>query len=131
MYLGFLFLLTSCFSIETKNGSEAYKYWSGTAIPDNVEVIEGEYYQSPHFTLEFEFFLKFKPTKEWHIEFINQNRMKIDILDRDAFSFAYHPTWFVPDYNFKVYSENDEFNKSRYFVNEKNGLCYLYATTGM
>jgi len=52
-------LLTSC-SIKTKNAEEAYKHWSGTEPPKGIKLIKGEYYQSPHFSLEYELFLKFE-----------------------------------------------------------------------
>lgn len=128
---GMLIFLTNCLPIETKNGNKAYEYWSGEEPPKEIEIIEGEYYQSPHFTLEFEFFLKFKPNEEWHLEFLKQNKFEKDTLNGGSLRLTKPPEWFLTDHNFEVYSKNDEYDRSRYFVNRKNGLCYLYVTIGM
>lgn len=129
--LGVAVLMISCFPVETKNAKKAYEYWSGEKPPVDIEIINGAYYQSPHFTLEYEFFLKFKPTIEWREAFLDYNELEIDTLNEETIRFIKSPKWFLPNYKFKTYSKNEAFDRSRYFVNQESGVCYIYETVGM
>ncbi|XMO87714.1 hypothetical protein AAFN75_05375 [Algibacter sp. AS12] len=124
-------LFVGCFSIDTSNPKEAYKYWAGVEVYEGIEIMNGEYYQSPHFTLEYEFFLKFKPTKKWWNEFIVINNLEVDNQNVDWSAFTKLPKWFKPVSNYSIYSKNNDFDRSRYFIEEKSGICYIYETVGM
>ena len=126
-------LLVSCFATETKNPEKAYKYWSGTESPKEIKLIKGEYYKSPHFFLEYELFLKFKSDKKWFDEFVESNELEIDTTQNDWSEWIELPIWFKIDINYVMYSknQNDEFERSRYFINPENGMCYIYETVGM
>jgi hypothetical protein len=128
-----LILLVSCLPIETKNAEKAYKYWSGSEPPKQIELIKGEYYQSPHFTLEYELFLKFKSDKKWFNEFVEYNGLEIDTIKNKWSQWTKLPNWFVTDKNFLIYAKNqdNEFERSRYFINPTTGICYIYETVGM
>jgi hypothetical protein len=128
-----LILLVSCLPIETKNAEKAYKYWSGSEPPKQIELIKGEYYQSPHFTFEYELFLKFKSDKKWFNEFVEYNGLEIDTIKNKWSQGTNLPAWFVTDKNFLIYAknQNDEFERSRYFINPTTGICYIYETVGM
>ncbi len=126
----FVFLF-SCFSTETSDPEKAYKYWAGQSPPEDLKLIKGEYYQSPHYTLEYEFFLKFKPTNNWWNAFIEQNNLEEDSLNEEWFKHDGFPKWFKPDNSYLIYSKNDEFDRSRCFINLENGVCYIYETVGM
>lgn len=131
--IGFIFallFLTSCYSLETDKPEEAFKYWSGQNPPKEIRVLEGKYFQSPHFFLEYELFLKLEVEKDWRIEFIEYNKLKIDTLKVD-WKFTEFPEWFEPTPDFIIYSKNDKFDNSRYFFNRKTRICYLYETVGM
>ncbi|OSY86977.1 hypothetical protein WH52_13845 [Tenacibaculum holothuriorum] len=78
--LGLTFLLAGCFPIETKDAEQAYEYWSGTKPPREIELLKGEYYQSPHFSLEYELFLKFRSDKRWFDELVQYNNLEIDTV---------------------------------------------------
>lgn len=127
------FLLTACFSVETDQPKKAWKYWSGSEPPENVQMIKGEYYQSPHFTLEYELFLKFKTNKKWLDEFITYNNLTIDTIGNDWARRTALPNWFKPDRSFVKYSSDpaDNFERSRYFFNPNNGEAYIFETVGM
>jgi hypothetical protein len=127
-----LILLASC-SIKTKNAKEAYKHWSGSESPKEIKLIKGEYYQSPHFSLEYELFLKFKSDDKWFNEFIKYNKLEIDTVKNDWAKFTELPKWFETDTNYLIYTkdQNDKFERSRYFINPKTGICYIYETVGM
>ncbi|WP_103070134.1 hypothetical protein [Aquimarina sediminis] len=130
---GLLLLLVSCFPVETKNAEKAYKYWSKGEPPKEIKLINGEYYQSPHFSLEYELFLKFKSDKKWFNEFIEYNKLEIDTMRNDWARWTELPKWFKTDSNYLIYAKNqtDEFERSRYFINPKTGICYIYESTGM
>lgn len=131
LIFGFIIMLYGCFSTETSNPEKAYRYWAGQKSDNNLELIKGEYYQSPHFTLEYEFFLKFKPTSLWWDAFIEQNNLKEDSQSNEWFKHDNFPKWFEPNKNSLIYSKNDEFDRSRYFINHETGICYIYETLGM
>lgn len=130
---GVLTILISCTSIETKNPEKAYKYWSGNESPKEIELIKGEYYQSPHFTLEYELFLKFKSDEKWFNEFVQYNKLEIDTVKNDWAGWTELPKWFKTDSNYLIYAKNqtDQFERSRYFINSKTGICYIYESFGM
>ncbi len=83
MGLSLTFLLTSCSKIETTDAKEVYQYWSGTELPKEIQLIKGAYYQSPHFSLEYELFLKFKTDENWFDEFVEYNELEIDTVNND------------------------------------------------
>ena len=128
-----LILLVSCFGVETKNPEKAYKYWSGSEIPKEIEIINGAYYQSPHFSLEYELFLKFKSSENWFNDFVEYNNLEIDTIKHDWAGRTELPKWFKPNKNYLIYSkdQNNEFERSRYFINPSNDICYIYETVGM
>jgi len=125
------FFLTACFSSSSSDGEETFEYWYGAESPDDINVINGQYYQSPHFTLEYELFLEFKSSEKWWREFIEQNQLELDRQNDDWKGLADFPVWFAPKSNFLIYSRNDRFDRSRYFFNSETGLCFIYETVGM
>jgi hypothetical protein len=126
-------LLVSCFQIETKNPKKAYEYWSGSEPPKEIKLIKGQYYQSPHFSLEYELFLKFKSDKKWFNDFVEYNGLELDTVKNNWSKWTDLPKWFKTDKNYLIYTknQNDEFERSRYFINPENGICYIYETVGM
>ncbi len=130
-----LTLLVSCWSHSSSNPENAFRYWTkSNSLPKEIKILRGEYYQSPHFTLEYEVFLKFKPTKEWWYTFKRQNKLvEVKASDNDDWmSFTSDLGWFNPDHNFTIYAPTDyEWNRSRYFIDYDKGICYVYETLGM
>ena len=133
MISSLLTLFVSCFPIETNNAEKAYEYWSGSKPPTEIELMKGEYYQSPHFSLEYELFLKFKSDEKWFNEFAEYNALEIDSVGNDWSRRTELPEWFKLDENYLIYTRNqtDENELSRYFTNPATGICYIYETVGM
>ncbi|MBI1288407.1 MAG: hypothetical protein GC178_12615 [Flavobacteriales bacterium] len=127
------FLFTGCWSTKTDDPKEAWKYWLGIEVPQQVELYNGEYYQSPHFTLEYELFLKFKTDKSWFIELAAYNNLELDTTGNDWARWTELPAWFKPDKYSLTYckDQTDVFERSRYIINPKTGVCYVYETVGM
>ncbi len=120
-------------STKTNDAEEAFRYWSGSKSPKEIKLIKGEYYQSGHFTLEYELFLKFKTNKKWFKEFVRQNNLEIDTTGNNWSRFTELPNWFKTNDDYIIYAkdQHDDFERSRYFLNPKNGICYIYETVGM
>jgi hypothetical protein len=118
------FFGTSCSEIRTNDPTESYKHWAGANPTEDIELLQGEYWQSSHWTREYILYLKFKPTDIWWTQFIKQNQLQSTTENWDAPSDS--PDWFRPDDNFKTYKSTDDFNSSRYFKNELTGECYIY-----
>jgi hypothetical protein len=124
--------LVSC-SVKSKNAEESFQYWSGRKPPKQIELIEGEYYKSPHFSLEYALFLKFKSDENWFYEFVKQNKLKINKDKKNWTKLTEFPDWFKPNTQYLIFCKNpkDEFERSRYFIDPESRMCYFYETLGM
>jgi len=120
-----LFALTSCYEKKSNDALKTYKYWAGTKPPDELQLIDGKYLQSAHWTKEYIMYLKFKPTKLWWDEFLKQNNISEDKSDWTMPSDA--PNWFNPSETSVRYGGNTDFDQgSRYFRDTITRICYLY-----
>ncbi|GAO41394.1 hypothetical protein [Flavihumibacter petaseus] len=128
-----LVLLTGCFKTETKDPGKAFTYWYGSEPPAHIEMIRGQYFQSPHFTLEYEVFLKFRTNNKWFNGFAEYRKLEIDTVKNDWTRWTELPRWFKPDQTFLIYAKDpkNEFETSRYFFNPDSGICYIFETAGM
>ena len=130
LLLVFLFF-TSCFSRSSSDAEKTFEYWAGTKTPDEVELINGQYFQSPHFTIEYELFLQFKTTERWWNQYTQKNGLMLDEPQSDWKTFTELPEWFTPPDSYLIYSKNNSFDRSRYFFDVKTGTCYVYESVGM
>ena len=128
-----ILLLSGCISKSSTDAVSAFEYWTKGTVPKGFVLLNGEYYQSPHFTLEYEVFLKFKPTKQWWHRFKEQNQLvETTPSDDDMWiDMTRALDWFKPDDRFIEYKLPDEWNRSRYFIDYEKGVCYVYETLGM
>lgn len=126
-------IFISCLPVNTSNPENAFGYWSGMKPPEGMEIFEGKYNRSPHFTMEYEFILKFKPTEKWWNEYISLNELEIDTIKNNWSKHIKLPKWFKVNEDYIIYckNQNDEFDRSRYFINPSTGICYIYETVGM
>lgn len=121
----FMFLFTACFEINSNDPVEIYKNWAGAKPSEDLELLNGQYWQSPHFPKEYIMYLKYKPTQEWLEKFLEQNQLIMDyckwIKPQDA------PNWFNPSENSTRYRGRANFDQgSRYFWNPQTAICYIY-----
>lgn len=116
--------LSSCIPIDTDNPNKAFKYWAGFSPPEKFKVIKGEYYQSPHFTLEYTAIFKLHPNYEWWSKLVKQNMLSRDNTKWNRPSDL--PDWFRPSEKSIMYSNHDEFDDSRYFEESETGVIYIY-----
>jgi hypothetical protein len=125
IFLISFFLLTSCGEIRTTDAKETYEYWAGNEPNENIKILNGRYWQSSHWTKEYEVYLEIKTNSKWIREFIKQNKMKVKTskeinLPDDA------PDWFKPKIGLKVYEPRDFSQGSIYFADEKKGYIMFY-----
>jgi hypothetical protein len=119
-----IFTLIGCSEIKTNDPKKAYKHWAGTYPSKDLNVLNGQYWESAHLTKEYIMFLKLKPTKEWWEEFLKQNDISVDKGEWTAPSDT--PAWFNPAKNTIRYYGGDHFNQSRYFRDTLTGVCFIY-----
>ena len=116
--------LSSCSEINTTNPIESYKHWAGEKPPGDLEVIQAKYWQSAHWTKEYIFYAKVKPTEEWWNGFVSQNNLKIDEGQWTAPEDA--PDWFTLPADVIRYRLEDYFYDSRFLRDTKTGECFIY-----
>ncbi|MFT3843884.1 MAG: hypothetical protein QM725_02435 [Lacibacter sp.] len=103
---------------------ETYKYWTGANAPNDIELLNGQYWQSAHFTKEYIMFLKFKPSKKWWNEFTKQNNLITDTTKWTNPSET--PNWFLPTNKSLQFRQAGFSESSRYFCDTSTGICYIY-----
>src|SRR5258708_32555193 len=101
-------LLTSCSEVRTNDAINSYKYWSGSNPSDDIEVVNGIYWQSGHWTREYIVYLKLKPTHKWWNSFMKQNQLQL--VKGDWTKPSDSPDWFQPTGKFEIYKHPDNFN---------------------
>lgn len=122
--ISILVFLTGCSEIKTDDPINSYQYWTGTKPKGDVKVLNGQYWQSGHWTREYILYLRIKPTDNWWSEFVKQNQLQIG--NEDWIKSSDTPAWFhLPD-NVEIYKQTDDFNDSRYFKDKVTGECYIY-----
>ena len=124
-----LVLLTGCWPINTTEPEKAFTYWAGYKPTGDFNIMNGEYHQTPHFTTEYEAYLKLKPPSEWWGKLVEQRQLEPDLEDWTKRSDA--PSWFNPFENTQRYCKDGTFGNSRYFLDTLTGECYIYETVGM
>lgn len=119
------FALTGCYEKKSNDALETFKYWAGTTPPADIGLLNGQYWQSAHWTKEYIMYLKFKPTKVWWDEFLKQNYIPIDKDEWAKPTDA--PNWFKPSDSSIRYGIKDDMDQgSRYFRDTLTGVCYIY-----
>ncbi len=93
-------LFSGCFQIHTDNPEKAFKYWTGISSSNSeVDVINGKYWRSSHFTLEYEVYLKMKVSAAWKTSLIELNEMLPDTTEwycpKDVPSWFFFPEEYV------------------------------------
>lgn len=119
-------LFISCSERKTTNPDEVYELWIGEKPTGNINPINGNYWQSAHFTNEYILFLEIEANSKFWEVFIKQHNLIIDTFDND-FLISDKPDWFNPPKNAIKYKINDSFDQgSRYFQDTVNNKIYIY-----
>lgn len=88
-------VLSSCWATKTDDADKAFSYWARQS-PDHKKVtpIRGQYWQSPHFTLEYVAYLQLVIEPEWKKELLELNEMYTD--STKFYRTENTPVWFLP-----------------------------------
>lgn len=115
------FLLLGCIGEQTNNPGKVFKYWAGLSAPDGVQPVNGDYWESPHWTKEYILFLEIKASRKWINEYLVENQ----ITDTsEEFSIPQDaPDWFKPDSTFVMFGNGFT---STYYVDSKNNRLFIY-----
>ena len=119
-----LIFLSGCSQVHTDNPEKAFRYWTRIPLPNSeVKVLKGKYWQSGHFTLEYEAYLQLVTSKEWRNELIRLNNLTIDTTEwycpKDV------PNWFSPPDPFIQYQSPHNF-QSRFWLQQEGDTVYIY-----
>lgn len=122
-----LLILTAFISCSEKRSdvaSECYKLWSGENAPKDVEVINGTYWESAHWSKEYIMFLELNASENWRKQFIKQNNM---ILVSDQWTQpADIPDWFKPSDSYRQWVSPNDKQGSRCFEDSVSGKIFIY-----
>jgi hypothetical protein len=127
-------ILSGCTEINTADPFETYDYWMKDYISEDVEILNGEYWESAHWSKEYVVYMKLKPSKKWWSKFktaYDLTNHKIDevgvekavIFEIDDPEWIKKPDWFGPNLNSEVYGH---FGGSKYFWDSHNEILYVY-----
>ncbi len=128
-----LFLFVSCSEIRTENKDKIFELWTGSTLPKNVTVINGSYWQSAHWSKEYEVYIQIKATNEWWNELKNINELSNfkssfnEDIERKFFRNKYkaiieQPQWFKPKKSSEIFIRGG----SEYFWNPKNKMLFIH-----
>ncbi|CAA6824281.1 MAG: Unknown protein [uncultured Aureispira sp.] len=101
---------------------ETFQYWAGAAPWEGIEVLNGQYWSSAHWSKEYILYMEVNVPVKMALDFIKDNRLKITAdevkFPEDA------PDWFQPLSSFKEYEAGSQ--GSKYFINTATGHMFIY-----
>jgi hypothetical protein len=115
--------LVTCTEKKTNDPIETYKLWAGE-VPKDVQVVNGKYWQSSHWTKEYIMYLELKTSPLWINEFNGQNNLVESKEQTDIPPDA--PVWFKPTKRFKSLRQSEPSQGSVYFEDMISGTMYIY-----
>jgi hypothetical protein len=110
--------------VNTTDPNDSFAYWAGQDPTDDIQVLNGQYWQSAHWTKEYILHLKFKSTEKWWSEFVKQNNLIR--VPNDWPKSSDFPDWFQPSSRSEIFVSPKDSNESRYFRDSATGICYIY-----
>jgi len=113
-------------NIYITNPKEVYKklfhHYPDTS---NVQVLDAQYWESSHWTLEYKAFLKMKIKDKWWNNFFNNNLQKDTTYTQ--LQLTETPEWFTPSNNYKRYkSKTKSIQNSVVYYDSISKICYIY-----
>ncbi len=122
-----LLFVVSCTEINTTNPEKAYKLWIKSNPEDNLNIINGQYWQSAHWSLEYKVYLEIAENKNWWRKFKKDNNLIIDSTEINENDFWEKPKWFNPPKKSIKYKENSDFDQgTRYFEDSISKKIFVY-----
>lgn len=102
----------------TVGALETYRYWAGQDPDEDMEVLNGEYWSSAHWSKEYTLYLELRfPRAEDFVMGRNFTRAEEWHALQDA------PEWFDPTANYELWEGS---LGSRYYLHPKKGHIYIF-----
>ena len=131
--LFFTVILTSCMEINSENPKEIFELWTGNELPKEIKLVNGKYWQSAHWTKEYEVYAEIKYTETWWNDFKNNNELNNfkSSLNNDIEEKFFKNkneeiikqlNWFKPEKNSEIYIKGS----SEYFWNPKTKILFIH-----
>ena len=131
--LFFTVILTSCMEINSENPKEIFELWTGNELPKEIKLVNGKYWQSAHWSKEYEVYAEIKSTETWWNDFKNNNELNNfkSSLNNDIEEKFFknkneelikQPNWFKPEKNYEIYIKGS----SEYFWNPKTKILFIH-----
>jgi hypothetical protein len=127
------FSLVGCHESGTwKDDSKNWKRIFRASKPADVTVIHSQFWRSPHWTYEFEYFLQVAHNDEFKKTLFHFNKLKQLTTDEEPHNavdfFGEKPIWFLPKAisNYEIWVYADEPSQHfRIFIDRENGDLFL------
>jgi len=121
-----LFAVVGCTEVNTDDPEEAYYYWANDVLEEGWTVLNGQYWRSPHWSLEFQVFLKLKAPEGWWQELPKDQSLDIDTTSWYVPDDA--PNWFDPPPHCVKYGYHGLNDDHLYLVDSLRGETYIYES---
>jgi hypothetical protein len=129
-----LSLCVGCHRSGTWNDSPTN--WERQKPPKSLKIVHSQYWRSPHFTLEMEYFFEFAPDDTFRKEFTAYPQLRrfesSTKEDRDAILRFFHekPPWFVPRSldHYEIWRgdpNNMDWSNFRLFIDRETGAMFF------
>lgn len=132
-YCIILLFLCNCSEKNTENKDEIFELWTSQKAPENISVIKGKYWESAHWSKEYEIFIQIRSDKKWWNEFKNINNLeqyKTNFNEEIENNFYTNPqkriieqpNWFIPNKKSEIYIKGS----SEYFWDPKSETIFIH-----
>jgi len=109
--------------IDIHYGAEkTFEYWAGSAPWEGIEVLNGQYWSSAHWSKEYILYMEVTVPVKMALDFIEDNQLET-VEDEVKFP-EDAPDWFQPLKTFKEYEAGSQ--GSKYFINTATGHLFIY-----
>tara|TARA_R100000951_G_C2630931_1_gene177627 strand:- start:547 stop:969 length:423 start_codon:yes stop_codon:yes gene_type:complete len=104
--------------------NETFKYWAGEEPWEGIDVKNGQYWSSAHFTKEYIMYMEVIVPKDMALSFVNDEYNKLELVEGKINLPDDKPDWFKPPKDFKVYKRGSQ--GSLYFIDLDTGYMFIY-----
>lgn len=122
-----ILLNEGCFEKKTSNAEKAYRYWTGEKPPENVKVLNGQYWASAHWSKEYILYLEMIAPADWINGLKDENNLKA-FKGTDTAPGDDQPAWFKPGSWYKVYSPNGNNSSIKLYEDSSSGHIFFTDT---
>ncbi len=116
-------IFQSCMEKKSTDPKKVYTLWAYQKPDKNIEVLNGQYWKSAHWTNEYIVYLQIQTSQTWWNAFTKKNNLLKDTIQWQLPSTA--PTWFTPSEKSESYRNPDN-TESLYLYNPETEETFIY-----